>query len=132
VKIRWLIALAGYAVASAGALAASRSPLIENDAPLHAVRQGWMLLVLAAAGAVWFSARTSVHPAHTEISIALALGAAAFPFASIPEPDRLSLWINSSAAAFVLVFSGVLGWRAFARQREELDVADADPLIRDS
>lgn len=149
-KIRWLVATVVYAVACAGALFVpwiegleggderirSEGDLLRGMIAvadvLDAVRLCWMIPVLTATAVLWASARRSIRPAHTELSIALAVAAIAYPFVSFPETRGLSTWVQSSAAAFVVVFSGVLGWRAFSLQRKELDLAEVRPLIRDS
>jgi hypothetical protein len=137
VKFRWLAAQTVYAAACVGALFAPWPDsvgsgegvrtdwallrgFVETGDFVAALRLGWMIPVLAASVAVWFSARRGIRPAHTEISVALALGAVAYPFASYSEPGCPSIWVESSAAAFILVFAAVLGRRAFVRQREEL------------
>ena len=136
-KFRWFAAIGAYLAASAAVLFApwpeSENPGIRCDWDLlrtflaqgnfvDAVRLCWMIPLLLAAALVWLSARRGIRPAHAELSLALALGAAAYPFASWPEPGCPSTWVGSSAAAFVVTFAGVLGWRAIARQRSELSL----------
>ena len=151
-KVRWLVAIALYAAACAGALfvrypsPVAKLPNSDWDLlrefvtaadVIDALRLCWMPALLILTAAVWFSARRRIRPGHTEISVALGSAAVAFPFVSFPEPDcpslctvgYPSLWIGSSAAAFVLIFSGVLGWRAFTRVREELRMVDSQIRI---
>ena len=123
-KFRWLAAAVAYGTActAAAGLGPDRQLLrgfVAGGELLDAVRLLWMLPILAAAAAVWASARRGIRPAHAELSAALALGALAYPFASFPDPAALSRWVNSSAAGFVLVFAAVLGSRALALERVE-------------
>jgi len=137
VKFRWLAAMAAYGAASVAVLFVPWSEMNESagdarcdwdlvrffasgGALIELIRLLWMVPILAASAVVWLSARRGIRPAHAEISLALALGAAAYPFASFPEPGCPSTWVGSSAAAFVVTFAGVLGWRAFSRQRANL------------
>ena len=124
VKFHWFVATAAYAAACAAAagLGPDRILLrrfVSGGDLLDALRLLWMIPILAATAAVWASARRGIRPAHAELSAALALGALAFPFVSFPEPAGLPRFIQSSAAAFVLVFAAVLGNRAFALRHPE-------------
>jgi len=150
VKLRWLVATIAYAAASVGALFAPWADSIESSNPdlrsdwalvcamvgegewIAAILRCWMIPILIASMLVWLSARRGVRPAHTELSLALALGAAAYPFVSFSEPGCATLWIGSSSAAFVIIFAGVLGWKAFGRQREDLRLDESRAVIRNS
>lgn len=139
-KTRWLVAILAYAAACVGSLFAPwpdsfetgdsvRSDwalfreLLAAGSLVQAVRICWMVPLLAASSVVWISARRGIRPAHAEISLALALGAVAYPFVSFPQPGSVTIWAHSSAAAFTITFAGVLGWRAILRQREELPLS---------
>jgi hypothetical protein len=148
VKLRWLGALAFYLAASVGVLfvpwpeSVARGGDAGSDWELlrilalggswvEAVRLGWMIPILAASALVWLSARREIRPAHAELSLALALGAIAYPFVSFPEPGCPSLWVGSSAAAFVVTYAGVLGWKALSCHRGEFLAAPrgSTPLL---
>ena len=135
-KYRWLGALGLYLAASVGVLflpwaeSRARSGDAESDwqllrtlaaggAIVEAVRLVWMIPILVASAIVWLSARREIRPAHAELSLALLLGAIAYPFVSFSEPGSPSLWVGSSAAAFVVTFAGVLGWKAISLHRTE-------------
>ena len=131
-KFRWFVATSAYAVACAAAAGSGpdRNLLLGFVAGgdlLDALRLLWMIPVLAGAAAVWVSARREIRPAHAELSLALALGSLAYPFVSFLEPGSASTLVQSSAAAFVLIFSAVLGWKAFARQREAPRLTSTPP-----
>jgi len=148
VKLRWLVALAAYSAACVGALFAPWPASVESEAegrsdwallregiaagdPGIAVHLVWMPILLAGAMAVWLSARRGVRAAHAELSLALALGAVAYPFLAALEPGRWSSWAGASAAALVILFSAVLGWKGLALQREELRLTDHRAVLRD-
>lgn len=121
---RWLAATAAFLAALIGA-AFTRSDrellrdLLAGHDLIEALRLAWMIPVLAAAAAVWGSARRGIRPAHAELAAALALSALAYPFGSIRVSGSPSAWIGPFAAAFVMVFAAVLGGRAVAIERAE-------------